>query len=84
MTFLFQESLLLIMLLSGLPLLCCAVTGLTVSFLQAATQIQEQTITYLVKLLTLVALLFVGSQSAIELICDYAAEIFQGIGAIGR
>ena len=84
MTALFQESLLVILVLSGLPLLACALTGLIISFLQAATQIQEQTITYLVKLITLVVLICVASPAAVELLDDYSEKIFVGIGEIGR
>ena len=73
----------MILLLSGVPLAACAATGLIVSFLQAATQIQEQTITYLVKIITLVIIIAVSHQWAVGMVCDYAAQIFEGIGAVG-
>lgn len=83
MTNIFQESLLVILLLSGVPLTACAITGLVVSFLQAATQIQEQTITYLVKLLTIVVIIAICHQWAIGLVTEYTTQILEGIGAIG-
>lgn len=54
------QALLLILLLSGPPILISMVVGLFVAVFQAATQIQEQTLSFTVKLiaviLTLIAL----------------------------
>ena len=54
------QALLLILILSGPPILISMVLGLTVAIFQAATQIQEQTLSFTVKLfaviLTLIAL----------------------------
>jgi type III secretion protein S len=52
---LFRESLMKIGLISGVPLLGCVVVGLTVSVLQAATQVQEQSVGFLMKFLAVCA-----------------------------
>jgi len=47
-----REGLLLVLLLSGGPMLVSLVVGVVVSILQATTQIQEQTLSYVPKLIT--------------------------------
>jgi flagellar biosynthetic protein FliQ len=47
-----REGLLLVLLLSGGPMLVSLVVGVAVSILQATTQIQEQTLSYVPKLIT--------------------------------
>ena len=54
---LFRESALFLVLLSGIPLVVSGMSALFVSIIQAATQIQEQSITYLVKVSTLLLVL---------------------------
>ncbi len=55
------QALLLILLLSGPPILISMVLGLFVAVFQAATQIQEQTLSFTVKLIAvIVTLLFMG------------------------
>ncbi len=51
------KSFVMVLFLSGVPLLATSVTGLLVSIFQAATQIQEQSLTYLIKFLTLAGIL---------------------------
>ncbi|KAG6559208.1 Surface presentation of antigens protein SpaQ [Candidatus Rhabdochlamydia oedothoracis] len=55
------QALLLILLLSGPPILISTLLGLTVAVFQAATQIQEQTLSFMVKLFAVIfTLLIVG------------------------
>lgn len=51
----FYSGLILILLISGLPLLGSMIVGLVVSVFQAATQVQEQTLSFVPKLLFLFA-----------------------------
>jgi len=44
-----KQSFLMVILFSGIPLIVCSISALIVSVIQAATQVQEQTITYLVR-----------------------------------
>ncbi|MCH9614720.1 MAG: Surface presentation of antigens protein SpaQ [Chlamydiia bacterium] len=55
------QALLLILILSGPPILISMTFGLMVAIFQAATQIQEQTLSFTVKLLAVVlTLIFMG------------------------
>ncbi len=52
-----REGLLLVLLLSAPPLLASLVVGLVVGVVQAATQIQDQTISFVPKLVVVMAIL---------------------------
>lgn len=49
-----REALWLVLVLSAPPILAASIAGLIVAFLQAATQIQEQTLPYAVKFMVVV------------------------------
>jgi flagellar biosynthetic protein FliQ len=46
-----REGLLLVVILSAVPMLASMIVGLTISILQATTQIQEQTLSFVPKLI---------------------------------
>jgi flagellar biosynthetic protein FliQ len=52
-----RESLFLVLILSAPPVLAALVVGLMVSLVQATTQIQEQTLTFVPKLVVVVMVL---------------------------
>ncbi|MFI5333562.1 MAG: type III secretion system export apparatus subunit SctS, partial [Chlamydiales bacterium] len=55
------QALLLILILSGPPIIISTLLGLFVAVFQAATQIQEQTLSFMVKLFAvMIVLLFLG------------------------
>jgi type III secretion HrpO family protein len=55
------QSLLLILILSGPPIIISTLLGLFVAIFQAATQIQEQTLSFMVKLFAvMIVLLLMG------------------------
>lgn len=67
LTFITQEALYLTLLASGPPIALALVVGLFISVFQAATQIQEQTLTFAPKLLVVFGVLalagtWIGSQ----------------------
>lgn len=70
------QALLLILLLSGPPVLISMILGLFVAIFQAATQIQEQTLSFVVKLLAVVLTLFIMGSWLGEVIMQYANNIF--------
>lgn len=70
------QALLLILILSGPPVLISMILGLFVAIFQAATQIQEQTLSFVVKLLAVVFTLFVMGSWLGEVIMQYANNIF--------
>jgi type III secretion protein S len=54
-----KEALWLVLLLSAPPILAASIVGLLVAFVQAATQLQEQTFVYSAKFIAIVITLFV-------------------------
>jgi type III secretion protein S len=70
------QALLLILILSGPPVLISMVLGLFVAIFQAATQIQEQTLSFVVKLLAVILTLFIMGSWLGEVIMQYANNIF--------
>lgn len=70
------QALLLILLLSGPPILISTLLGLTVAIFQAATQIQEQTLSFMVKLFAVIfTLLLMGGWLAGQ-IMQFTNNIF--------
>lgn len=70
------QALLLILILSGPPVLISMVLGLFVAIFQAATQIQEQTLSFVVKLLAVVLTLILMGSWLGQAILQYATNIF--------
>ena len=72
------------MLLAAPMLLAALVTGLLVSIFQAATQINEMTLSFIPKLLVMFLVMFIAGPSLITLMVDYMRQLFSGIpGIIG-
>ncbi len=70
------EALLLILIVSGPPILFASIIGLFVAIFQAATQIQEQTLAFAVKLVAVFAtVMFMGGWLG-GLIYQFANQIF--------
>lgn len=65
----FQQGLMLAVMLSAPPLIIAASCGMVVSLLQAVTQIQDQTLPYVVKLMAVAGTLaLMGRWIGVELI----------------
>ncbi len=70
------QALLLILLLSGPPIIISTILGLFVAIFQAATQIQEQTLSFMVKLVAVIlTLLIMGGWLGAQ-IMQYTNNIF--------
>ena len=70
------QALLLILILSGPPILISTVLGLMVAVFQVATQIQEQTLSFMIKLFAvMLTLLFMGGWLGSQ-IYQFANNIF--------
>ena len=67
------------------PLLLSAlVTGVVIGMLQAATQINEMTLSFIPKLLVLVATIFVTGHWMLQTLIDYTRSLFESIpGLLG-
>lgn len=71
-----KQALWLVLILSGPPIAAAAIFGLVIAFLQAATQLQEQTFAYAVKLLVIVLTLFITASLLGGTLFTFAERIF--------
>lgn len=79
-----RNGLWLAVLLAGPMLLAALGVGLLVGVFQAATQIQEMTLSFIPKLLALVIVLAVGGPWMISLATSFAERLFMSIpGMLG-
>ena len=73
------QALLLVLILSGPPILISMVLGLLVAIFQAATQIQEQTLSFTVKLFAVIlSIIALGGWLSSQII-QFTNTIFTGI-----
>jgi type III secretion HrpO family protein len=73
---LIREALWLVLALSGPPIVAASVVGLVVAFLQAATQLQEQTLTYTLKFITVALTLFLTASLIGGSLYHFADRLF--------
>jgi len=79
-----RESLTVATLLAAPLLLSALATGVSIGVLQAATQINEMTLSFIPKLLVLVITLMVAGPWMLQLITKYTQTLFASIpGMIG-
>ena len=77
-----SESLTLTALLAAALLLVTLITGVLVGVLQAATQINEMTLSFIPKLLALVLTLLITGPWMLQLIIGYTRTLFTNIPAM--
>lgn len=77
-----REALMITLKLSLPLLLVGLVVGLIVSVLQAATQLQEQTLSFIPKIVAVVVVLFIALPWFLAQIIDYTEELFLKMGTI--
>lgn len=77
-----SHALLLVLVLSLPPIIVAAVVGLLVSLIQALTQIQEQTISFAVKLVAIIITLFLTMGQLGEELFAYGTLSFQKIANV--
>ena len=70
------QSILLILILSGPPIIISTILGLFVAIFQAATQIQEQTLSFMVKLFAVMFVLLIMGNWLGSQIMQFANTIF--------
>jgi len=74
--YLTSRSLVLVLMLSAPPIIVASVVGVAVSLIQALTQIQEQTLSFALKLLAVVVTIFATAGWLGSMIFEYAVVIF--------
>lgn len=76
-----REGLILVLIASAPPVLASMVIGLLVSILQATTQIQEQTLTFVPKLVGVFASLAIAGPWIGEQLVRFTRLLFEGFPA---
>jgi type III secretion protein S len=71
------QALFLILILSGPPIIISMIFGLTVAIFQAATQIQEQTLSFTIKLVAVIMTLLIMGSFLSTQIMQYTEVIFK-------
>lgn len=71
-----QQALWLTLLLAAPPVIVAAVVGLLIAFIQAATQLQEQTFQYAVKFIAIVITIFLTASLLGSTLFQYSDRIF--------
>ncbi|HEY7120817.1 MAG TPA: flagellar biosynthesis protein FliQ [Tepidisphaeraceae bacterium] len=79
-----REALLLTLVLSALPVLAAMLVGLLVSLFQAATQIQEQTLTFVPKIIATFVVLAIGGAWMLQQLTQFSILLIESISEVGR
>ncbi len=79
----FKEALFLVFKLAGPLLIISMLVGLVIAILQAATQVHEQTLTFVPKAITIVVLLLVLGSFNLESMKSFLDYIFDVIAQVG-
>lgn len=75
----FQHALEVVLMLLMVTLIPALVVGLLVSMFQAATQINEMTLSFIPKLIVTIATLMLAGPWMLRLIMDYTQELIKNI-----
>ncbi len=74
-----RQAIEMTLILSGPLLLAALVIGLIVSIFQAATQINEQTLSFIPKLVGMFIVLIVAGPWMLQMMVDYIRRLFESI-----
>jgi flagellar biosynthetic protein FliQ len=77
-----HKTLLVTSMVSAPLLLIALITGLVIGMLQAATQINESTLSFIPKLLMLVLTLFVAGPWILRVLIDFTHDLYASIPAM--
>jgi flagellar biosynthetic protein FliQ len=77
-----HKTLMVTALISAPLLLIALITGLVIGMLQAATQINESTLSFIPKLLMLVLTLFVAGPWILRVLIDFTHDLYASIPAM--
>jgi flagellar biosynthesis protein FliQ len=74
-----RQAIEMTLVLAGPPLLAALVIGLIVSIFQAATQINEQTLSFIPKLVGMFIVLVIAGPWMIQMMVDFIRRLFESI-----
>jgi len=77
-----RNAIMLALLMAGPMLIVALIVGLTVSVLQAVTQIQEQTLAFVPKLVGVAAVFLIALPWVIQLLVKYTTELFRSLPSL--
>jgi len=78
------QALWLVLVLSAPPVIVAAIVGLLIAFLQAATQIQEQTFQYAAKFFAIVLTIFLTASVLGGTLVQYTDRVMSGFAGMVR
>ena len=73
-----EQSMLLVMLLSLPPIIVASVVGIFISLLQALTQVQEQTVSFAIKLIAVAITIAAMASILGSEMLNFAVKLFDG------
>lgn len=77
-----RQAIEMTLLMSGPLLLSALAVGLIISIFQAATQINEQTLSFIPKLLAILLVLILAGPWMLQMMVDYIRRLFESIPQI--
>jgi len=77
-----QQGLMMLLMISAPVLLTVLAVGLVISVLQAATQINEPTLSFVPKVIATVAVLAIAGRWMLTMLVDYLRQALQSIPAM--
>lgn len=77
-----RQAIEMTLILAGPPLLAALTIGLIISIFQAATQINEQTLSFIPKLLGMFLVLILAGPWMLQMMVDYIRRLFESIPQI--
>lgn len=79
-----HQALWFVLLLSAPPIIVAAIVGFLIAFVQAATQLQEQTLQYAAKFFAIVVTIFMTASMLGGGLYQYGDRVFTGFAGIVR
>jgi type III secretion HrpO family protein len=79
-----QQALWFVIVLAGPPVIVAAVVGIFIAFIQAATQLQEQTFQYAAKFFAIVLTIFVTASLVGSTLYHFTDRIFSDFALLVR
>lgn len=79
-----QQALWFVLLLSAPPIIVAALVGLLVAFVQAATQLQEQTLQYVLKFFAIVITIFLTASMLGGGLYQFGDRVFSDFAGLVR
>jgi len=84
LTIVLNQSLSVLFICSGIPILASAAVGLVVAILQTATQVQEQSFVFLAKITAFVIVLIISHQFLWDNLLFFFKEMLRSISSLGH